>query len=227
MSAISWQVAGCSHGTEGARAGARGAQVWQPDPRHGAGPGTPGCPLLAKPLQPGASLGEERKEWKNHHTHCTDGKSLQPSSLPHPRGVNYTDRCTIWEVVQIFFLFFFKFFLITFFKKRDAKTTRAVPCLVLGSRCWLWERRNQHSWQAVNDPEKRGARPWHPPVVQPLSSRQGGHCQGALGGKQDMEPPESSRTKHHRGPCHGAGLGGCFPALGYKQLLGYLLNCQE
>lgn len=63
---------------------------------------------LANPVQaPDFLVGEASKEWKNHHTHCTDGKSLQPSSLPHPRGVNYTDRCTIWEVVQILFSFFF------------------------------------------------------------------------------------------------------------------------
>lgn len=105
----------------------------------------------------GPSVGEEMKEWKNHHIHSTDGKSLQPSSLPHPRGVNYTDRCTIWEVVQIFSFLIFFFFL----RKRDAKPTLVMPCLVLGFHCWLWERRSQRCWHVVKDPDEPRACPWH------------------------------------------------------------------
>lgn len=154
--AMGRRAAGCSQGTGRRRSCARkrkgegsSGPAGGPPPQHRGA-----ARWLANPLQAQDFLvGEASKEWKNHHTHCTDGKSLQPSSLPHPRGVNYTDRCTIWEVVQIFFfIFFFNYFF--FLRKRDAKTTLAVPCLVLGFQCWLRERRNRHSWQAVNDPDR-------------------------------------------------------------------------
>lgn len=163
-------------------------------------------------------MGEAKKEWKNHHTHCTDGKSLQPSSLPHPRGVNYTDRCTIWDVVQIsYFLYIFLFFF--FLRKRDAKTTLALPCLVLGSQCWLWDGSSQNCWHVGSDPDQLRGCP------RRCSLHSGTWGRGSARAGSVCAHLASVGTKHHWHCCQ------CWvdhtPAPEWEQLFGYLLDCQE
>lgn len=109
-----------------------------------------GCPGLANPL-PGPGLciggGKAGMEKSSHSLHrWKEFTALLTSS---------SSWCKLYG--QMYNLGscpdFLLFFLIFFLRKRDAKTTLAVPYLVLGFQCWQWKRRNQHSWQVVNVPD--------------------------------------------------------------------------
>jgi len=128
-------------------------------------------------------------------------------------------RCPDFLFFIYIFFFFFYFYFFFFLRKRDAKTTRALPCLVLGSQCWLWDGSSQHCWHVGSDPDQLGG------CLRRCSLHSGTWGRGTAWAGSVCAHLATVGTKHHRHCCRC--WGDRTPAPEWEQLFGYLLDCQE